>query len=468
MEIPKPGKVEKRHLGIPTLIDRAVQAIYLSSIDPLTEETSDLNSYGFRSYRGTREAIVKLNTLLGRDHSPAWILDADIRKCFDTINHQWLLNNVPIGDKIVLESWLKSGVETLTGFQATTEGAQGGVISPALCNITLNGMEHFVQNATNSMVNKNQYTKVHLVRYADDFIATAVNSEILKAVEQSTSEFLHPRGLDLHPLKTRRLDLMNHKFEFLGFEFSKHVLNPRLNLPSQKKTSTTRLIIRPSTGNRKALVTKVQTIVKPTKPLGSIIRNLNPVLRGWANYFRITRQSQKPFKSLGNYIWHKMLKWAQARHSNRNIAWIQSKYLAKSKWRTNHWCKKASKANIYLFDISTVNHQFVPPIKRSLNPYIRLDRLELEARAIQIAQKGEKGLRKILIERDQGVCLVCHTSVIDSSENVELHHLIPHSAGGNWKIDNLVLLHSTCHKKVTYDEDLNQSLKNQICPGPAE
>lgn len=135
MEIPKPGQAEKRPLGIPTLIDRAVQAVYLSSIDPIAEETGDENSFGFRPYRGAREAITKLNTLLGRDHSPTWIYDADIRKCFDTINHQWLLDNVPIGDKAVLESWLKSGVETLSGLEATTSGVpQGGVISPALCS----------------------------------------------------------------------------------------------------------------------------------------------------------------------------------------------------------------------------------------------------------------------------------------------------------------------------------------------
>ena len=465
VEIPKPGKAEKRPLGIPTLIDRAVQAVYLSSIDPIAEETGDENSFGFRPYRGAREAIIKRNTLLGRDHSPTWILDADIRKCFDTINHQWLLDNVPIGDKAVLESWLKSGVETLSGLEATTSGVP---LSPALCNITLNGIEDYVRDATKNMVAKNQNTKVHLVRYADDFIVTATNSEILRVVEQKVSEFLVPRGLELHPLKTRQLELMQQEFEFLGFEISKHPLDLRLNQPSLKNTSTTRLSIRPSKSNRKQLVEKVKTIITSGRPIGSIVRDLNPVLRGWSNYFRITRQSQRVFKFIGNWAWFKMLRWAQARHSNRNIAWIKSRYLAKSKWRSNHWCNKRSKGNPYIIDISTVAHLFVPLMKRGLNCYEHKDRLHLEARALQIARKGEKGLRKVLIQRDQGICLVCHTSLINSNENVELHHLTPQKQAGGWTYDNLVLLHTTCHKKVTYDEVLNQNLKSQICREPVE
>jgi RNA-directed DNA polymerase len=119
-------------------------------------------------------------------------------------------------------------------------------------------------------------------------------------------------------------------------------------------------------------------------------------------------------------------------------------------------------------DISTVTHLFVPLMKRGLNCYEHKDRLHLEARALQIARKGEKGLRKILIQRDQGICLVCHTSLISSNENVELHHLTPQKQAGGWTLDNLVLLHTTCHKKVTYDEVLNQNLKSQICREPAE
>lgn len=144
--IPKPGKAEKRPLGIPTLTDRAMQAVYLYSIDPLVEETSDANSYGFRPYPGAREATAKIRDLLGKDYSPNWLLDADIEKCFDRINHNWLLEHVPIVDREVLQTWLQAGVETGTGIELNGLGVpQGGVISPTLSNIALNGLEKCAQ-----------------------------------------------------------------------------------------------------------------------------------------------------------------------------------------------------------------------------------------------------------------------------------------------------------------------------------
>lgn len=356
VEIPKPGnRAEKRPLGIPTLTDRAMQAVYLSSIEPLVEETSDANSYGFRPYRGAREAVAKLRNLLGKDYSPEWVLDADIQKCFDKINHDWLVQNVPIGDKAVLESWLKSGVAYNTNVTATVAGVpQGGVISPALANITLNGLEAAVKTATAGLVPKRERSKVYLIRYADDFVATAGSENLLSMVEQSASEFLSPRGLQLHPQKTRSLALSQNKFEFLGFEFSKHALDPQANMPSAKKQTKSRLIIKPSRANIAELRNNVRQVIKTEIPMPGLISRLNPKLRGWANYFRVARHSQKSFKSLGNWVWFKMLRWAQRKHTNRNIAWIRERYVAKSSWRTNHWCTKTQRGVMFLLDLSTV------------------------------------------------------------------------------------------------------------------
>lgn len=471
VEIPKPGKAEKRPLGIPTLIDRAMQAVYLCSIDPLVEETSDVNSYGFRPFRGPREAVAKLRNLLGKDYSPEWVLDADIQKCFDRINHNWLLENVPIGDRAVLESWLKSGVTCSMGTQETTMGVpQGGVISPALCNITLNGLEPKVKNATLNMVPKSQRTKVYLVRYADDFVATAVNKTILDKVEQSITEFLEPRGLQLHPQKTRSLEL-NHKvntsFEFLGFEFSKHTLNPRKNRLSAKKQSQTRLVIRPSQASIATLKNKVNQAIKPQRPIASMIYDLNPKIRGWANYFRVARHSQRTFKTLGNWVWHKMLRWAQAKHVDRSVAWIGHRYLSKSQWRSNHWCDKKPGGNMYLLDIDTVGYQFIPTLASGLNPYVRQDREVLETRASKIAGTGTSGIRRALLNRDGAICPVCHTSVVDGNESVEIHHLKAQHLGGDWRLSNLVYLHSTCHKQITHNTELEKALRLQFCPEPA-
>jgi RNA-directed DNA polymerase len=459
--IPKPGKAEKRPLGIPTLTDRAMQAVYLYSIDPLVEETSDVNSYGFRPYRGTREAAAKIRDTLGKDYSPNWLLDADIEKCFDKINHKWLLEHVPIVDREVLDTWLRSGVETMTGTEPTGLGVpQGGVISPTLSNIALNGLERCAQECTAHMVPRRERTKVYLIRYADDFVVSGASREILDAARSGIEAFLEPRGLRLHPDKTRVLEInKGEPFTFLGFEFSKKPLNLKLNMPSRTNRTQKRLVVRPSKENVSKLKTSVKVILSSGRPISGVIKELNPILRGWSNYFRVGRQSPKVFKTMGNWIWRRMLRWAQRKHSTRNVDWIKDRYISKSKWRTNHWCDKGQPTR-YLLDISTVTHMFIPTFPKDLNPYVKGDKKKLEARNQTISSNKEKNsIRKNLIKRDGGLCPVCETSIIETSEPIELHHLIGISEGGTWKLENLVLLHEACHKSVTHNEALKNKLR---------
>lgn len=219
-----------------------MQAAYVCSIDP--KETSDHNSYGFRLFRGAREAVAKLRNL--RPYSPEWLLDADIQKCFHRINHNWLLQNVPIEDNAVLDSWLKSGLACNTAMQETTMGV------PRDRRCAHSEREPAIKNATLNIVARSQRSKVYVVRYANDFVATAANEIIRGKVEQIVTEFLKPRGLQLHPQKTRKVQLnpkAKTSFEFLDFEFSKHVLNPSINKLSAKKQSQTKLAIRPSKTN---------------------------------------------------------------------------------------------------------------------------------------------------------------------------------------------------------------------------
>lgn len=346
--IPKPGKTELRPLGIPTLLDRAMQALYLSSLDPIVEEQSDANSYGFRPYRASRDALAKLRDILGKDYSPNWILDADIEKCFDKINHNWLLTNVPIVDKCVLTSWLQSGITTMDGSTMPTmeQGVpQGGVISPVLCNIALNGLETAAQQSTQNMVTKRQRTKVHVIRYADDFITTAGSEHILDEARYAISTFLEQRGLKLHDEKTRKIRMdTGQAFDFLGFSLMKRRLNNRLNMQSRKNNTNYRLIIRPSRSNIANLKRNVKQLLVPGKPIAGVIKDLNPILRGWSNYFTIARHSPKVFRTLGNWLWLSMVRWAQKKHQKRNIQWIKSTYTKASKWRTNHWCYKTNDA----------------------------------------------------------------------------------------------------------------------------
>lgn len=459
--IPKPGKTEVRPLGIPTLKDRAMQAVYLSCVDPLVEETSDTNSYGFRPYRGSRDAMAKLRNLLGKDYSPNWLLDADIRKCFDKINHAWLLKNVPMCDIGVLNSWLESGVQTLCSWEATPLGVpQGGVISPLLCNLALNGAETLIQKEASLRVPKRQRAKAYVVRYADDLIASAADEDLLICVRNVLEEFLEPRGLELHQEKTRHVNLENGTMvEFLGFEFGKRKLNPKLNMPSAKNKTRIRLVMKPSKSNIKGLKRKVNKSLTSNLPMLGLIRDLNPKLRGWANYFRVARHSPAVFRNLGHWIWHRMLRWAQRKHGQRNLTWIKQHYIAKSTWRTNHWSFKSSSGHVFLYDISTVGYMFIPTVPKGLNPYVGEERYVLEQRAEKIALTDKASLRKSLLRRDKGLCPVCETSVLEGSEAVELHHIVPLKHGGGWNLGNLVLLHIGCHKQISFDPDAERRLK---------
>ena len=161
----KNGKL--RPLGIPTMRDRAMQALYLLALEPVAEIQADKNSYGFRPKRSAADASQQCFLSLCRKTSPQWILEGDIKACFDEISHSWLMENV-LTDKTILQQWLKSGYMQRGVFYDTESGTpQGGIISPVLANIALDGLEEVVKQA----IRKGD--KVNVIRYADDFVITA-------------------------------------------------------------------------------------------------------------------------------------------------------------------------------------------------------------------------------------------------------------------------------------------------------
>ena len=222
VNIPKKnGKM--RPLGIPTMKDRAMQALYLMALEPIAETTADANSYGFRKFRSAADAMDALHRWLSKDCSPQWILEGDIKGCFDHISHQWLLDNVRI-DKHILEKWLKSGVVFNKLLQPTVEGTpQGGIISPTLANMTLDGMERMLKEKykVSYIDGKLYHPKVNCVRYADDFIITADKREILEETKCMLIEFLGKRGLTLSEEKTL-ITHISEGFDFLGFNVRKY------------------------------------------------------------------------------------------------------------------------------------------------------------------------------------------------------------------------------------------------------
>ena len=311
----KNGKM--RPLGIPTMKDRAMQALHRLALDPIAETTADTNSYGFRSQRSTADAIEQCFNILAPKRSATWILEGDIKSCFDHISHEWLLANIPT-DKVILQKWLKAGFIEKSLFYPTDEGTpQGGIISPVLANMTLDGLERTLKER----FSKKPSPKVNFVRYADDFIITAKSKELLEnEVLPVIRTFLKERGLELSNEKTK-ITHIDEGFDFLGQTLRKF---------------KGKLLIRPAKKNLCAFLTKVREIAKDNKQTtaANMIMLLNPVIRGWANYHRHV-VSKKIYGSVDYAIFKILWQWAKRRHPNKGKRWVKDKYfrhLGNRKW----------------------------------------------------------------------------------------------------------------------------------------
>lgn len=304
----KNGK--KRPLGIPTMRDRAMQALYAMALKPIAETRGDPNSYGFRDRRSCHDAIQQVFNALAKLHSAQWILEGDIKACFDQINHQWLLENIPM-DKKILKAWLQAGYMEKGKLFPTTEGTpQGGIISPILANMTLDGLEQAVRDVMSSR------SKTNVIRFADDFVNTGKTKEILenKAIP-AIKRFLDPRGLKLSDEKTLITNI-NDGFDFLGFNVRKY---------------NGKLLIKPSKKSVAALMDKVRDTIKSmwgAKP-EVLIKKLNPIIRGWVNYHRHV-VAKMTFKYIDRQINKMLLRWAQKRHPKKNQTWIRRKYFSQA------------------------------------------------------------------------------------------------------------------------------------------
>lgn len=305
-----------RPLGIPTMHDRAMQALYLLALDPIAETTADPNSYGFRPMRSTADAIEQCFKLLSRKSAPVWVLEGDIVGCFDHISHAWLLENIPT-DKTILRCWLQAGyVEKRTLF-ATVEGTpQGGVISPVLANLALDGLERALREAfprKDLGRGRGKYNpKVNLVRYADDFIITGLSRELLEnEVRPLVERFLAERGLRLSPEKTR-ITHIDEGFDFLGQHLRKY---------------HGKLLVTPSRKNVHAFLEKVRALIRANCAATQVdlIYALNRVLLGWCMYHRHI-VATRTFRKVDHVLWHRLWRWARRRHQNKNADWVLHKY----------------------------------------------------------------------------------------------------------------------------------------------
>jgi len=324
--------IRKRHggtrpLGIPTMKDRAIQALFLSALDPVSETTADFSSYGFRRKRSCHDAVERCYIHLSRNDSATWILEGDIKGCFDNISHEWIINNILI-DKLIVTKWLKAGFIDKNKLFPTEAGTpQGGIISPTLANMVLDGLEAAIYKSVNTRIRKydgcrRNYHKIHFIRYADDFIVTGSSEDILRnVVKPVIAEFLAARGLTLSETKTKITDV------YAGFDF----LGQNI-----RKFSNGKLLIRPSKDNFKSVLSKIKLIIRQHwgTPTVVLIRRLNSVITGWTNYHRHI-VAYRYFCNLDRFIWFYLWKWAKRRHAKKGHRWIASNYfkrIGSRKW----------------------------------------------------------------------------------------------------------------------------------------
>ena len=427
--IEKPGKKKKRPLGIPCMYDRAMQALYALALDPVSETTADEKSFGFRRGRSAQDACEYIFTALSRRTSPEWVLEGDIKGCFDHISHDWLIDHIPM-DKSVLKQFLKAGFVFQNELFPTDEGTpQGGVISPILANMALDGMQKVLSDRfhTNRLGKidlrfKNAH-KVNLVRYADDFIVTAATKEIAEEAKEIIRGFLCTRGLELSEEKTL-ITHVDDGFDMLGWTFRRF---------------KEKLIVKPSKKSVKALNASLHnTVLERGKAWRQedLIRVLNRQLRGWANYHQSVC-AKDAFSRTDHILYEILWRWARRRHPKKNRKWITANYWYSKGLR--NWVFSTKNAElIRLGEVPIIRHT---KVRMSANPY--LDSEYFIQRKFQNGMKRLSGRFKKIWRNQNGCCYHCGQPMEISDER-EIFYKIPKSMGGKDDVPNMAYVHKYC------------------------
>jgi RNA-directed DNA polymerase len=347
--------------------DRAMQALYLLALNPIAETLADPNSYGFRLRRAVADAWAQCFIALAKGYSPAWVFEGDIESCFDRIGHSWLLANIPM-NKEVLRKWLEAGYFENATFHQTLAGTpQGGLISPVIANLALDGLEKAAKDAA-PRVNRETRPKVHVIRYADDFIITAASKELLvERVIPAVKGFLAERGLRLSPEKSR-ITHVSDGFEFLGAELRK---------------SGRKLILRPAKRSFVGFMRGLRDFLRNHRGVATwkVIQELNRRIRGWVNFYRCL-VSSRVFRKLDSALFRSLWRWACARHPNKRSTWLKSKYfrqVGKRSWVFSAKVPRADRQRVLfpelagsylaLFQASSVTIRRHVKVRAEANPF---------------------------------------------------------------------------------------------------
>ena len=465
--IPKPGKEEKRPLGIPTMKDRATQALVKLALEPEWEAHFEPNSYGFRPGRSCQDAVQAIFDSIKQKSK--YILDADIAKCFDRIDHKRLLEKLNTYPTLrrQIRAWLKAGVMDERKLFPTSEGTpQGGVISPLLANIALHGMEERVKEFSETFDmkrpenNKHQVSKtikrqsISLIRYADDLVILHEDLICLQRCKEFISEWLKDMGLELKPSKTRivhtlhELDEEKPGFDFLGFYFRQYKVGKyRTGKNPYGKPLGFKTIITPSKESKKRHYKELAEIIDKHrgKTQSELIKALNPKIIGWGNYYK-TVNSKDLFSKMNSLIFWKLSRWAKRRHTNKGYRWIINKY-----WQTiggDNWVfatRQEGKNPLRLLKHSSIGIINYVKVKGKASPYDG----NLVYWSSRMGKHPEMPVRTAsLLKKQKGKCAHCGLW-FNEEDVIETDHITPKAIGGRNEYKNWQLLHRHCHDEKT-------------------
>ena len=449
--IPK-SNGKKRPLGIPIMHDRAKQALVKAALEPEWEARFEENSYGFRPGRSCHDAIASIFNAIR--YKSKYVVDADISKCFDRIDHNKLLEKVNTFPKArrQVRAWLKAGILDNKEITLSTEGTpQGGICSPLLANIALHGMEERIKEYAATWQGQKRQNKksLSLIRYADDFVIIHHDLNVVKNCQNIIENWLAQIGLELNQEKTKIIHTLHEHegkkpgFDFLGFNIRQFPVGKyRSGKSGQGKKLGFKTIIKPSKQKILLHYNKIAEVIDNHKAAQqqSLIAKLAPIIIGWANYYR-TVCSKEIYSKLEHLLVIKLLRWAKRRHPNKGKKWVTNKY-----WRTiggNNWrfgCTKNEAT--YLLPLYTkieiVRHI---KVKGKSSPYDG----NLIYWASRMGKHPEmKSTMSRLLKSQKGKCNHCKLT-FKAEDRIERDHIVPRQAGGNKLKDNLQLLHKHCH-----------------------
>jgi RNA-directed DNA polymerase len=433
---------KQRPLGIPTILDRCLQARVKNALEPEWEAKFEGSSYGFRPGRGCHDAISRIYLLARPNKRKKWIVDADIKGAFDNIDHDFLMKTIgEAPGRELIHQWLKAGVMEDGGYTATEMGTpQGGVISPLLLNIALHGMEKALgvrHNRRGELCGNRA-----VVRYADDFVVFCESEEdAIRVRDEILPSWLANRGLLLSPEKTRIVHL-TEGFDFLSFNV-RHYPCP------QTARTGFKLLIKPS---KKAVSRRREQLraiwhSHNSCPIDSLVAHLNPIIRGWANYHRVAVASEA-FRKMDDWMFRRAVRYVKRKHPTKSTAWTQERYWGKlnpkvdDNWVFGVKSKPQSRFLLKFRWFKIVRHVLVKGTASPDDPSLR--EYWWERRKVNIRNISDSDIK--LAEAQDWLCPVCGMNLINGEE-LHRHHKEPKCNGGSDSYKNRELIHLYCHQQ---------------------